>query len=122
IRDGIYIWQGWLPSYLAAGSMAILGQNAFGARFPFAAVFVVFIWFFYAFLRKWNGERNRHLWLTIGLTLTCVPLLLHARQCRYYTLVLLLNLLIIDVYLSALKKPKLKHWIFLIVWATALVN
>ncbi len=84
IRDGIYIWQGWLPSYLAAGSMAVLGRNAFGARLPFAAAFVVFIGFFYVFLRKWHTDRHRHLWLTVALTLTCVPLLLHARQCRYY--------------------------------------
>ena len=55
IRDGIYIWQGWLPTYLAAGSMAIWGQNAFGARFPFALGFVVFIGVFYAFLRKWHA-------------------------------------------------------------------
>ena len=123
IRDGIYIWQGWLPSYLAAGSMAVLGRTAFGARFPFAATFVVFIGLFYAFLRKWQpSDRHRHMWLTVALTLTCVPLLLHARQCRYYVLVPLLNLLIIDAYLSLLKDPKLKHRIMLIVWATALVN
>jgi hypothetical protein len=122
IRDGIYIWQGWLPSYLAAGSMAVFGCNAFGARFPFAAAFVGFIGFFYALLRRWHGDHNRHLWLTLALTLTCVPLLLHARQCRYYVLVPLLNLLIIDAYLRSLKERKLKHWIMLIVWATALVN
>ena len=121
IRDGIYIWQGWLPSYLAAGSMAVFGRNAFAARFPFAVAFVVLIGFFYVFLRK-HGDRNRHLWLTVVLTLSCVPLLLHARQCRYYILVPLLNLLIIDAYLSALKEPKLKHLLLLSVWATALVN
>ena len=122
IRDGIYIWQGWLPTYLAAGSMAVLGHNAFGARFPFAAAFVVFIWFYYVFLRKWSGYGNRHLWLTVALTLTCVPMLLHARQCRYYALVPLFSLLIIDAYLSALKEPRLKYWLMLIVWSTALVN
>lgn len=122
IRDGIYIWQGWLPTYLAAGSMAVLGVNAFGARFLFAAAFVVLIGFFYAFLRKWHPNRNLHLWLTVTLALTCVPLLLHARQCRYYALVPLLNLLVIDAYLSWLKEPKLKHLMLLGVWATTLVN
>src|SRR3954469_3087550 len=71
IRDGIYIWQGWLPTYVAAGSIAVFGRNAFGARFPFAVAFVVFLWYFYVFLRKWNGGRRRELWLTIALTVTC---------------------------------------------------
>jgi hypothetical protein len=121
VRDGIYIWQGWLPCYLAAGSMAILGRDAFGARFPFAAAFAILIPFYYAFLRK-RGDRNRHLWLTVALTITCVPLLLHARQCRYYILAPLLNLLIIDMYWSSLSEPKLKSQIMLIVWTTALLN
>jgi hypothetical protein len=121
VRDGIFIWQGWLPSYLAAGSMAIWGQNAFGARFPFAVAFVVLLGFYYIFLGK-HGDRNRHRWLTIALTLTCVPLLLHTRQCRYYVLVPLFNLLIADAYLSLLKDPKLKYQLMLIVWTTLLLN
>src|SRR6266568_7222179 len=63
VRGAIYIWQGWFPSYLAAGSMAIWGRNAMGARFPFAVAFLVLIGFYYGFLRK-RGDRNRHLWLT----------------------------------------------------------
>ena len=58
----------------------------------------------------------------MGLTLTCVPLLLHARQCRYYVLVPLFSLLIIDAYLERLQESRLKHWLLFVVWATALVN
>ncbi len=122
IRDGVYIWQGWLPTYLAAGSIALGGRNAFSARLPFAAAFVVFVGVFYGFLRKWDGARTHRLWLTMALTLTCVPLLLHARQCRYYVLAPLLNLLIVDAYLSWWKEPKWKHQVLLLVWATALIN
>ena len=62
------------------------------------------------------------LWLTLALTVSCVPLLLHARQCRYYVLVPLLNLLIIDAYLHSLKEAKLRYAIWLVVWVTVLVN
>src|SRR5207249_10196979 len=64
IRDGIYIWQGWFPAYLAAGSMTVWGRNAFGARFPFAAAFVILIYVYYSFLKR-RVDRARHLWLTL---------------------------------------------------------
>jgi hypothetical protein len=121
VRNGIHIWQGWFPSYLAAASMAVWGDNAFGARFPFAVAFVAFVGFYYRFLRK-RGDRNRHLWLTIFLTVTCVPLLLHARQCRYYVLVPLLNLLIVDAYLDFLNDGNPRYQILLAIWMTLLLN
>src|SRR5438105_13638272 len=101
--------------------MAVLGRNAWGGRFPFAAAFLVLIGVYYAFLRK-RGDRSDHLWLTLALTVSCVPLLLHARQCRYYVLVPLLNLLIIDAYLHSLKEAKLRYAIWLVVWVTVLVH
>ena len=121
VRDGIYIWQGWFPSYLAAGSMAVFGRSATGARLPFAIAFVVFIGFYYNFLRR-RDDRSGHIWLTLFLTITCVPLLLHSRQCRYYALLPLLSLLVVDSYLSVLTKPNSKHLAMIVVWGTIFLN
>lgn len=101
--------------------MAICGCNAFGARFPFAVAFVVLIAIYYLLLKKW-GERGPRLWVTLALTVTCVPLLLHARQCRYYILAPLLTLLVIDAYLDLLEHPKFRHEFLLILWTTLLLN
>ncbi len=121
VRDGLYIWQGWFPSYLAAGSMAVFGRSAAGARLPFAIAFVVFIGFYYNFLRR-RDDRPGHIWLTLFLTITCVPLLLHSRQCRYYALLPLLSLLVVDSYLSVLTKPNPKHLAMIVVWGTIFLN
>jgi len=121
VRDGIHIWQGWFPSYLAAASMGLFGKNAWAARFPFAVAFIALVAFYYLFLKRHKID-SRRLWLTILLTSTCVPLLVHARQCRYYLLVPILNLLIVDAYLGWVQEPKLKREIALLAWTTLLLN
>jgi hypothetical protein len=74
VHNGIHIWQGWFPSYLAAASMAAGGKTSWAARFPFTLSFVILIAYFWLFLNK-HGDSSRHIWLTIFLTITCVPLL-----------------------------------------------
>ena len=57
IRSGISIWQPFAPVYAAAASMAIAGQNAAAARFPFAVAFVVLIVATYRIVRRWSHDR-----------------------------------------------------------------
>lgn len=122
IRDGLYIWQPWLPNYLAAGSMSIFGANAFGARFAFALLFVALVAVSYFFFRNIKGDQPSLAQITALFVATSVPLLLHARQCRYYILVPLFNLLIVRRYLLFQDEPRLRHVILAALWFTALFN
>ena len=121
IRSGISIWQPFAPVYAAAASMAIAGQNAAAARFPFAVAFVVLVVATYRIVRRWS--HNRQAALTTALLMAgSVVLLLHARQCRYYLLAPLFNLLIVHSYLLLRVKPRWSVTFGLIVWATLLIN
>lgn len=122
IRDGVYIWQPWLPNYLAAGSMALLGADAFGARFPFAFLFLVLVAASYRFFRGLAASAPSVAPIAALLIATSVPLLLHARQCRYYILVPLLNILITERYFRFEAEPRLRHIVLLSVWFFALFN
>ena len=121
IKNGIYIWQPWLPNYIAAGSMWVFGKNSFGARFAFAAAFVILIIVSYGFFKRWSGSDFRAL-LTTTLMVFNVTLLLHARQCRYYILVPLFSILAIHYYLKIIKDPKFSSSVFLIFWFCALYH
>jgi hypothetical protein len=121
IRSGLSIWQPFAPVYAAAASMAIGGQNAAAARFPFAAAFVLLVVVGYRIVLRWSGDRQAALMTSI-LMAGSVVLLLHARQCRYYLLAPLLNVLIVHSYLQLRVKPRWPAAIGLIVWSTLLIN
>jgi hypothetical protein len=121
IRDGIYIWQPFAPVYAAAASMAIAGQNAAGARLPFALAFVLLVGLTYWIVLYWGDNRQAAL-VTATLMAGSVVLLLHARQCRYYVLAPLLNLLIVHAYLLLRVKPRLTVLVWLVIWSTLLIN
>lgn len=121
IRSGISIWQPFVPVYAAAGTMAIAGQNAAAARFPFAAAFVLLVVLTYRIVLRWSRDRQAAL-ITAVLVAGSVVLLLHARQCRYYLLAPLLNLLIVHSYLRLRVEPRWPATAGLIVWSTLLIN
>lgn len=84
----IWVATPWLDEYLAAASLATFGKNTWAARLPFALAG----WLAVALLplvayRIWHSPAVA---LTAGLLyVTTVPMLLHARQCRYYALIML---------------------------------
>lgn len=121
VRSGISIWQPFAPVYAAAASMAIAGQNAAAARFPFALAFVLLVASSYRIIFRWSHDRQAALTTAI-LMAGSVVLLLHARQCRYYLLAPLLNLLIVHSYLLCRVTPRWPVTIALIVWSTLLIN
>jgi hypothetical protein len=121
IRSGISTWQPFAPVYAAAGSMAIAGQNAAAARFPFAAAFVLLVVLSYRIVLRWGRDRQAAI-ITAVLVASSVVLLLHARQCRYYVLAPLLNLLVVHSYLLLRVQPRWPATTGLIVWSTLLIN
>ncbi|MEO5356319.1 MAG: glycosyltransferase family 39 protein [Nitrospirae bacterium YQR-1] len=103
----IVTWRPWLDEYIAAASFKILGQTTAAGRFPFALIGVatVFLTTLLAY-RIFNSHRAA---LTAALFIaTSEMFVLHARQCRYYSLVIFAEVcLIFAVYLiMAGKKPK----------------
>jgi hypothetical protein len=78
-------WTPWLMHYVAAFGMAVAGETAFGARWPFALAGCLTLPLFYVVVAR--VARDRALALVASLLLvTSVQFLLFARQCRYYSL------------------------------------
>jgi len=121
IRDGVYIWQPWVPNYVAAASMAVFGQNAFGARFPFALGLVLLVLAVFRFASRWQTD-PRVTWAATVLTAGSVAMLLHARQCRYYVVGALLALLVVDAWLRLRRGDGRPAIIRLAVASTLLFN
>lgn len=86
-RSGAWIWTPWLAEYLAAGSFLLFGETTFAARLPFAVIAFLSVLLFARLVYRVYGSHELALSATL-LYVTCVPLLLHSRQCRYYALVL----------------------------------
>jgi 4-amino-4-deoxy-L-arabinose transferase-like glycosyltransferase len=87
--DGLFIWNTWLPYYLVAGSFGIFGESEGSARLPFALAGLVGLLVAYGLATKLLTGVPHGRIVAAALVLTCVPLLLHLRQCRYYALVVL---------------------------------
>ncbi|HEV2045518.1 MAG TPA: glycosyltransferase family 39 protein, partial [Chthoniobacterales bacterium] len=80
----------WVQYYLAAASFALFGQNTFAARLPFALAGWMSILFVYFFV--WRITVNRWAgFCAAALLVSSVQFLLYCRQCRYYSLSILLT-------------------------------
>ena len=121
VRDGIYYWQPWLQMYLAAASMAVFGATSFAARLPFCLAFIALVGVGYRVFRHWHPDRHVAL-LGAALLVVSIPLLLHARQCRYYLLIPLFSMLVVNAYLRLLSKPGPAQIAALTIWSTLLFN
>jgi len=80
----------WLQYYVAAGSFLIFGENTFAARLPFALAGWVTI--LLAYYLVWRTTAHR--WAAFcaaALMVSSVQFLLYCRQCRYYSLSMLLT-------------------------------
>jgi len=108
----------WLPFYMTAASFAIFGPGAWSARLPFALMAIACVPCLYFFTRRLCDDE-----LTAALAgLLCavsVPFLLYARQCRYYSPLMLLTVLACWSYLHLTTKRKL--WIALFALACVLL-
>src|SRR5438093_883203 len=81
----------WLDKYLAAGSFAVLGESTFAARFPFALLGLLCVISVYPlalalFRDRWIGV------LAMAFLALSVPFILHVRQCRYYSPIILCSI------------------------------
>jgi hypothetical protein len=98
--DGhIWRWSPWIQIYMAAGGIALFGENAAGDRIFFAIAGLLCVAMTYLLVYRFFGDPA---WAALSaalLTLT-VPFLLFCRQGRYYSMGTLLTLAAIYAFLS----------------------
>jgi 4-amino-4-deoxy-L-arabinose transferase-like glycosyltransferase len=103
---GLWTWSPWLDEYVAASAFALGGESAFSARFPFALAGLATI-----ALLGWLAQRLRRdhetTLMAMALLATCLPFLLHARQCRYYALVTFAMVLLLLGFSQLLQRERL---------------
>jgi 4-amino-4-deoxy-L-arabinose transferase-like glycosyltransferase len=93
----LWRWHTWLPFYVTAGSFRLLGVTTLAARLPFALFGLATILLSYRYALA--TFRDRRVALVAASLLTfCVPFLILARQCRYYTAAAFFSLLGLHFY------------------------
>ena len=81
----VWIWSPWMQNYVAASSFLLFGQTTWAARAPFALIG----WCCLPLLALLTFKIYRDHWVALGavaLLATSEVFLLHARQCRYYSI------------------------------------
>jgi hypothetical protein len=112
-RDGVWTWSPWLQDYIAAGSFGVLGQTTWAGRAPFALIgwLSVIVLGFIA----WQIYRSNRVALAAMLLLgTSEVFLLHIRQCRYYSITVLAEILLVYGIYQILGKNRTGPWFVLI--------
>lgn len=84
----VWRWTPWLEKYLVAGSFALFGESTWTARLPFALLGLFAVAAVYPLAVLLFRDRRVGVLAMAFLTLS-VPFLLHVRQCRYYSPIVL---------------------------------
>ena len=108
-EDGLFIYRTWIPYYLQASSLFILGKTTFAARLPFAALGVTSAIALYFFTLKLIRKKNVAFLATLFL-ISSVPALIYFRTARYVGLPILLTILLIYSYITIFDKKKWSPW------------
>jgi len=106
-HDRNYLWtfHPWGQFYLAAVSLRLFGNTEWAARAPFALCGTATVGLLYWFVRRnWS---DRRLAVLCSLLLATAPaFVLHARQCRYYTLSSLACLGVVALGVECLRRSR----------------
>ena len=108
-EDGLFIYRTWIPYYLQASSLFILGKTTFAARLPFAVLGVTSAIALYFFTLKLIRKKNVAFLATLFL-ISSVPALIYFRTARYVGLPILLTVLLIYSYITIFDKKKWSPW------------
>lgn len=107
-----YIAQPWLQNYLCAISFIIFGESTWSARILFSLFGLLSFYLLYILaLRLFKNKLIACLSLIIGLT--CIPFLLHLRQCRYYSLANFFTMMLLISYIDFLNRRKYSSFLFI---------
>jgi Dolichyl-phosphate-mannose-protein mannosyltransferase len=111
-RDGVWTWSPWLPEYVTAAGFAVFGQTTWAGRAPFAFIG----WLTVAALgaATWKLYRSHRITIAAMLLLgTSEVFLLHIRQCRYYSITVFAEVLLLYGIYQILAKTKSGPWLVL---------
>ena len=101
----IWRWTPWLDKYVTAGSFALFGQSTFSARLPFAILGLLSVISMYPLAIALFGDRWVGIFSMAFLSLA-VPFLLHVRQCRYYSLIILASIWAIYFFIGIVEEKR----------------
>jgi len=110
--DYVWKWHPWLPLYVTAGSIGLLGPTTLAARLPFALMSVATIYFTFALARMLFGRRAA--WAAALLLLSCVPFLLLSRQCRHYSPAMLFTMTALWGYTRWILRGQGGPWVYVL--------
>ncbi len=105
VFDGIFIYRTWVPYYLQALSLHLMGNNTFAARFPFAIVGLFAIFCLYRFAFRLTQIRRAAIFAATFLA-TSVPALIYFRTSRYVGIPILLPPVLLLFYIDIFEKQK----------------
>lgn len=111
-HDLIMVTSPWLQYYVTAASFFIFGKNAFSARLPFALAGWLTVLLAYRVVLQTTASRWAG-FCAASILVSSVQFLLYCRQCRYYSLSMLLGLLLIWTFLRM--KSARQHVLFALV-------
>ncbi len=104
----------WFTYYLLAGFYLVFGITNFVSRLPFALFGLSTILFFY-FFTNYLTKNRKIAYLATFLLATSYPFYSHARQARYFSVVMFLTLLLCYSYLKILDRKGIGFDILFIV-------
>lgn len=107
-EDFVWKFHPWGQFYVTALSFALFGASTFTARLPFAVAGLLALLLSYSFYKRRLRFSSNAAFLAVLILTLSVPLLLHIRQCRYYSLGLLFTILLVDGFLGLLEKSREK--------------
>jgi hypothetical protein len=111
-HNGVWTWSPWLPDYVAASSFAIFGTTTWAGRAPFA--FIGWLSVMLLGGMAWKIYRSHAVVLSSMLLLgTSEVFLLHIRQCHYYSITLLAEILLVYGLYHILKNNRVGAWFIL---------
>ncbi|HEV2328849.1 MAG TPA: glycosyltransferase family 39 protein [Verrucomicrobiae bacterium] len=111
-RDGVWTWSPWLQDYIAAGSFAVFGQTTWAGRAPFT--FIGWLAVIALGFAAWQIYRSHCVALAAMLLLgTSEVFLLHIRQCRYYSITVLAQIVLVYGLYQIFVKNKSGSWFIL---------
>jgi 4-amino-4-deoxy-L-arabinose transferase-like glycosyltransferase len=109
-RSHVWIWSPWMQNYLAASSFVIFGPTTWAARAPFALIgwFSVLLLAFTA----WKIYRDHSVILAaVALLGASEVFLLHARQCRYYSISVFAEILLVYAAYEIIASRRRGTWL-----------
>ena len=108
-QQHIWTWSPWLQEYVAAGSFLVFGPTTWASRAPFALIAWAGL-----ILLAWTAHRiYRSHRISLGSVLllgTSEIFLLHARQCRYYSISIFCQILLLYGIHQLLLRDKKSIW------------